>query len=86
VKQRVLMDVSAQTRVLGVLGPVARVRLEPRAIPLSRWAVQVALFLLMSLLNNAAFAHAVPMGVHIVFRSGGLAANMLMGWLVAGWR
>ncbi|KAI5122168.1 hypothetical protein M0805_007066 [Coniferiporia weirii] len=58
-----------------------RYRLKPRRIPLARYAVQVLLFLLVSLLNNAAFAYHVPMAVHIIFRSGGLVVNMLMGWL-----
>lgn len=56
-----------------------RLRLKSRRIPLTRYAVQVLLFLLISLLNNAAFAYHVPMAVHIIFRSGGLVVNMLMG-------
>lgn len=56
-----------------------RYRLKSRRIPLTRYAVQVLLFLLISLLNNAAFAYHVPMAVHIIFRSGGLVVNMLMG-------
>ena len=57
-----------------------RYRLKRRRIPLARYAVQVLLFLLINLLNNAAFAYHVPMAVHIIFRSGGLVVNMLMGW------
>lgn len=57
-----------------------RYRLKQRRIPIARYAVQVLLFLLISLLNNAAFAYHVPMAVHIIFRSGGLVVNMLMGW------
>lgn len=59
-----------------------RYRLKTRHIPLARYAFQVALFLLISLLNNAAFAYHVPMAVHIIFRSGGLVVNMLLGWLL----
>lgn len=59
-----------------------RYRLKPRSIPLFRYAFQVLLFLLISLLNNAAFAYHVPMPVHIIFRSGGLVVNMLLGWLL----
>ncbi|WFD34620.1 golgi uridine diphosphate-N- acetylglucosamine transporter [Malassezia cuniculi] len=29
-----------------------------------------------------AFAYAIPMAVHIIFRSGGMVVNMLLGWLV----
>lgn len=58
-----------------------RLRLKRRRIPLSRYIVQVSLFLLISLLNNAAFAYNIPMAVHIIFRSGGLVVNMLLGWL-----
>ena len=63
-----------------------RVRLKERSIPISSWGTQVVLFLMTSLLNNAAFGYRVPMGVHIIFRSGGLVVNMLMGWLIAGRR
>ncbi|KAH9938691.1 UAA transporter, partial [Fomitopsis serialis] len=38
------------------------------------------------LLNNAAFAYAIPMPVHIIFRSGGLIASLLLNWLVVGRR
>lgn len=55
---------------------------KPRAVPLYRWIVQVAFYLSTSLLNNMAFAYDVPMPVHIVFRSGGLVINMILGWLV----
>lgn len=61
-------------------------RLKTRAVPMSRWAVQVVLYATTSLLNNVAFAYEVPMPVHIIFRSGGLVVNMLMGWVVRGRR
>ena len=51
-------------------------------MPLYRWVVQVGFYLTTSLLNNTAFAYDVPMPVHIVFRSGGLVINMILGWLV----
>ncbi|CAG7848246.1 SubName: Full=Related to YEA4-uridine diphosphate-N-acetylglucosamine transporter {ECO:0000313/EMBL:CCA67001.1} [Serendipita indica DSM 11827] len=65
---------------------VLKIRLKPRAIPISRWMVQVILFLLTSLLNNAAFKYRVPMTVHIIFRSAGLVTNLLLGWAWAGKR
>jgi len=65
---------------------ILRVRFKPLAIPVSRWMVQVVLFLLTSLLNNAAFKYRVPMAIHIIFRSAGLVTNLLLGWLWAGKR
>lgn len=56
--------------------------LKDRKVPLWRWAVQVGFYLTTSLLNNWAFGYDVPMPVHIVFRSGGLVVNMILGWAV----
>lgn len=61
-------------------------RLKPLAVPIRRWLIQVILFLAVSLLNNAAFGYKIPMAVHIVFRSGGLVVNMILGWLTMGRR
>ncbi|KAF9076686.1 UAA transporter [Rhodocollybia butyracea] len=58
-------------------------RLKPRRIPLMPYLVQVVLFYLVSVLNNAAFAYRIPMAVHIIFRSGGLVVSMALGWLFA---
>ena len=57
-------------------------RLKPRQISILPYLLQVVLFYFISLLNNAAFAYKIPMPVHIVFRSGGLILNMVMGWLL----
>ncbi len=59
-------------------------RLAPTRIPISRYLIQVALFYIISLLNNAAFAYQIPMSVHIIFRSGGLIVSMILGWSVVG--
>ncbi|KAJ3759501.1 UAA transporter [Lentinula raphanica] len=59
-------------------------KLRPRRIPIMPYLVQVVLFYLVSLLNNAAFAYRIPMAVHIIFRSGGLVVSMILGWLFAG--
>ncbi|KAJ3853317.1 UAA transporter [Lentinula lateritia] len=59
-------------------------RLKPRRIPLTPYLIQVVLFYLVSLLNNAAFAYRIPMAVHIIFRSGGLVISMILGWIFAG--
>lgn len=61
-------------------------RFKPRRIPLTTYLVQVALFYLISLLNNAAFGYQIPMAVHIIFRSGGLIISMMLGWLISGKR
>jgi solute carrier family 35 (UDP-xylose/UDP-N-acetylglucosamine transporter), member B4 len=61
-------------------------RLKQRQIPLTAYLLQVALFYVISLLNNAAFAYNVPMSVHIIFRSGGLVVSMLLGYLLLGRR
>ncbi|KAJ3928740.1 MAG: UAA transporter [Lentinula lateritia] len=58
-------------------------RLKPRRIPLMPYLIQVVLFYLVSLLNNAAFAYRIPMAVHIIFRSGGLVISMILGWIFA---
>ncbi|KAG9123229.1 golgi uridine diphosphate-N- acetylglucosamine transporter [Ceratobasidium sp. 392] len=39
-----------------------RLRFRPLKVPLSHWIVQVVLFLVTSLLNNAAFKYSIPMG------------------------
>ncbi|PBK65653.1 UAA transporter [Armillaria solidipes] len=59
-------------------------RLAPTRIPISRYLIQVALFYIISLLNNAAFAYQIPMSVHIIFRSGGLIVSMILGRSVVG--
>ncbi|KDN45475.1 UAA transporter [Tilletiaria anomala UBC 951] len=58
-------------------------RFKRPSVPLTRWGVQVVLFFSTNLLNNVAFAFSVPMAVHIIFRSGGLVFNMLLGWMFA---
>jgi hypothetical protein len=61
-------------------------KLKPRQVPLRVYIVQVILFCLLSILNNKAFSYYVPMPVHIIFRSGGLATSMLMGRILLGRR
>jgi UDP-xylose/UDP-N-acetylglucosamine transporter B4 len=60
---------------------LTRIRIKPLRIPVYRWLIQVILFLGISLLNNAAFGYRIPMAVHIIFRSGGLVVNMILGYL-----
>lgn len=61
---------------------IQRLRWKKPSVPLSRWSVQVILYLTTSLLNNTAFAYQIPMAVHIIFRSGGLVINMALGWAI----
>ncbi|KAG9042681.1 golgi uridine diphosphate-N- acetylglucosamine transporter [Tulasnella sp. UAMH 9824] len=61
-----------------------KIYLRPRKIPIKVWMIQVLLFFAVSLLNNLALGFDVNLAVHIIFRSGGLAANLLMGWLMKG--
>lgn len=68
------------------IGLIRNLRLKERKIPIKVWLLQVVLFFFISLLNNAAFGYAVPMSVHIIFRSGGLVINMIVGWAVGGRR
>ncbi|KAH7912452.1 UAA transporter [Hygrophoropsis aurantiaca] len=58
-------------------------RLKQRRVPLLPYFIQVALFFVLSTLNNAAFAYHIPMTVHIIFRSGGMIVNMFLGWMLA---
>ncbi|KZP21732.1 UAA transporter [Athelia psychrophila] len=67
-------------------GRIPYPRLKARKIPLTPYLVQVALFYLVSLLNNVAFGYKIPMPVHIIFRSGGLIVSMLLGYLITGKR
>ena len=61
-------------------------RFRPRRVPITQYLMQVVLFYLVSLLNNAAFGYRIPMAVHIIFRSGGLVVSMFIGWLVSNKR
>ncbi len=42
----------------------------------------VSLFFVVSVVNNYAMAYGVPVPFHIVFRSGSLVSNMVLGWLI----
>lgn len=60
--------------------------LKERKIPLTRWFIMVLLFFFSSQLNNLAFGFKIPMTLHIIFRSGSLIANMILGVLILGKR
>ncbi|CDZ98442.1 udp-n-acetylglucosamine transporter [Phaffia rhodozyma] len=56
-------------------------RLKKRKVPITRWLVQVALYFTVSTLNNWAFGFHIPVALHIIFRSGGLAISMLTNYM-----
>ncbi|ORX58216.1 UAA transporter [Hesseltinella vesiculosa] len=48
-------------------------------VPLHRWLFLVTLFFIVSVLNNLALGYHISVPLHIIFRSGGLIINMVMG-------
>ena len=54
---------------------------KPNVIPLRTWTIYTALFLLVNLLNNAAFNYRISVPVHIILRSGGSVTTMFVGFL-----
>ncbi|KLJ13713.1 hypothetical protein EMPG_09379 [Blastomyces silverae] len=55
--------------------------LAPRAVPLRSWAIYTAYFLSVNVLNNTAFAFKISVPLHIIIRSGGPVASMIIGHL-----
>ena len=58
--------------------------LAPRAIPLSQYGRLVGMFMVMSLLNNYAFALHISQPMHMVFRSASLVVSFAMGKFLFG--
>lgn len=54
----------------------------PRRIPLRSYAQLVAIFFVVSVVNNKALSFDVPVPLHIIFRSGSLLASLLLGKLI----
>ncbi|KAI9253403.1 UAA transporter [Phascolomyces articulosus] len=61
-------------------------RLKPTKVPMTRWIFLVSLFFAVSVLNNLALGYRISMPLHIIFRSGGLFANMVLGAIILGKR
>lgn len=57
-----------------------------RVIPLRSWLAYTAFFLTINLLNNWAFAYKISVPLHIIVRSGGPVASMIIGYLFNGKR
>ncbi|PGH08019.1 solute carrier family 35 (UDP-xylose/UDP-N-acetylglucosamine transporter), member B4 [Blastomyces parvus] len=55
--------------------------LAPRAVPLKSWVIYTAYFLSVNVLNNTAFAFKISVPLHIIIRSGGPVASMIIGHL-----
>lgn len=51
----------------------------PRHIPMKSYAAMVVLFFLASTTNNMALGFDIPMPLHMIFKSGSLVANLLLG-------
>ncbi|XP_045123448.1 UDP-xylose and UDP-N-acetylglucosamine transporter-like isoform X1 [Portunus trituberculatus] len=55
-------------------------------VPIRDYMVLVVLFFVVNVCNNLAFAFKISMPLHMIFRSGGLIANMVMAVVVLGRR
>jgi UDP-xylose/UDP-N-acetylglucosamine transporter B4 len=62
----------------GRFGP----KLKPTAVPLYKWFFLVSMFFIVSVLNNLALGYNIAMPLHIIFRSGGLIINMILGAII----
>ncbi|KAF7712135.1 Uncharacterized protein PECH_004230 [Penicillium ucsense] len=60
--------------------------MSPRAIPLRSWMIYTAYFVSVNMLNNWAFAYRISVPLHIILRSGGPVASMIVGYLYNGRR
>ncbi|KAJ6016688.1 UDP-N-acetylglucosamine transporter yea4 [Penicillium sp. IBT 35674x] len=58
----------------------------PRAIPLRSWLIYTAFFVSVNMLNNWAFAYKISVPLHIIIRSGGPVASMVVGYICNGRR
>ncbi|KAF3481917.1 uncharacterized protein GIQ15_04676 [Arthroderma uncinatum] len=67
-----------------IVSPAAGVKslfISKPAIPLKSWAIYTAFFMSVNLLNNAAFIFEISVPLHIIIRSGGPVASMIVGYL-----
>lgn len=56
------------------------VSLLPRRIPMRHYVAMVAIFWLVSVMNNLALGYQIPMPLHMVFRSGSLVTTIALGY------
>lgn len=52
------------------------------AIPMSNYVIMVTMFFAVSVINNYALNFNISMPLHMIFRSGSLIANMLLGIII----
>ncbi|XP_026167836.1 UDP-xylose and UDP-N-acetylglucosamine transporter [Mastacembelus armatus] len=52
------------------------------AIPLSNYVIMVTMFFTVSVINNYALNFNIAMPLHMIFRSGSLIANMILGIII----
>lgn len=73
---------------VSAVGFVFTARLGTRrpAVPLRAYAVMVAMYFVVTVASNHALSYGVPMPLHMIFRSGSLIANLLMGMALLGRR
>ncbi|KAL6087969.1 hypothetical protein STEG23_022603 [Scotinomys teguina] len=55
---------------------------KPPAIPLRYYAIMVTMFFTVSVMNNYALNLNIAMPLHMIFRSGSLIANMILGIII----
>lgn len=59
---------------------VKHLYLKPRAVPVQRWLFYTVMFLTINMLNNKAFNYKISIPVHIILRSAGPVATMVVGY------
>ncbi|XP_061533348.1 UDP-xylose and UDP-N-acetylglucosamine transporter [Phycodurus eques] len=74
----------AQFAFIALEGFVFETRLGTKkpAIPVSNYAIMVTMFFTVSVINNYALNFNIAMPLHMIFRSGSLIANMIMGIVI----
>ncbi|CAF0977822.1 unnamed protein product [Adineta steineri] len=53
-----------------------------RHVPLKNYGILVLMFFLVSVINNYALNFNIPMPLHMIFRSGSLIANLILGMII----
>lgn len=55
--------------------------LATRSIPLTKWLIYTFFFMTINLLNNFAFSYRISVPLHIIIRSAGPVATMIVGYI-----
>lgn len=58
--------------------------LKQRTIPITKWIIYTAFFLVVNILNNKAFNYRISVPLHIILRSAGPVSTMIVGRTVGG--